>query len=37
VWAARGDPARARGFYEQALAKKPDNAGLREKMGKLAR
>jgi predicted alpha/beta superfamily hydrolase len=36
VWAARADVERALGYYEQALARKPDNAALREKLNKLA-
>lgn len=35
VWAARGDPARARSCYEQALVKRPENPRIRDKIAKL--
>lgn len=35
VWAAKGDKARALGYYEQALAKSPGNDGLDEKISQL--
>lgn len=37
VWAARGEVDKARGYYEQALARRPGNARLEEKLEKLAR
>lgn len=35
VWAARGDAAKARSYYDQALSNSPGNAGIRDKLGKL--
>jgi predicted alpha/beta superfamily hydrolase len=35
VWAAKGDAAKARGYYEQALEKGADPAAIREKLDKL--
>jgi predicted alpha/beta superfamily hydrolase len=35
VWAGKGDPGRARSFYEQALARSPDNDALKEKIAGL--
>jgi predicted alpha/beta superfamily hydrolase len=37
MWAARGDNAKARAYYEQALAKSPGNPGVKEKLDKLVR
>jgi len=36
-WAARGDVARARSYYERALARSPGNAALRKKLEALGR
>jgi predicted alpha/beta superfamily hydrolase len=35
VWAAKGDAAKARGYYDQALEKGADPAAIREKLDKL--
>jgi tetratricopeptide (TPR) repeat protein len=35
VWADKGDVEKARGYYEQALAKSPDNAAIRKKLEEL--
>jgi tetratricopeptide (TPR) repeat protein len=37
VWAAKGDAAKARGYYERALEKGADPAAIREKLDKLGR
>ena len=37
VWAAKGEKAKARGYYEQALARNANNRAITEKIGKLGR
>ncbi len=37
VWADKGDVGKARGYYERALAKSPNQAAVREKLDALGR